>query len=309
MYKFILKRLGMMIPVIFGVIFVVFTLTYITEGCPATILTGELAAPEEIAALRTELGLDDPFIIQFTRYVANVFRLDFGTSFASRRPVFTEVITRLPTTAHMAAMSIIIAVFLGIPLGILSATKHNTLLDNGATVVGLLGISIPPFWLGMMLIILFSVNLGWLPASGFATPRHWILPSFTIAVASMAFIMRMTRSSMLEVVRQDYIRTARAKGQKESKIIFHHALKNALIPVITITGLQFGVLIGGAIVTETIYAVPGLGRYMVESIARRDFPVIQGGVLLIALSYSFVNLLVDVLYAYVDPRIKSQYTS
>ena len=309
MHKFIIKRLGLMIPVICGVIFVVFTLTYLTEGCPAMMLIGEMAPPEDVAALRAELGVDDPFIVQLTRYVANVIRLDFGTSFASRNPVFTEVITRFPTTAHLAAMSVIIAVLLGIPLGIISATKHNTIFDNGATVVGLLGVSIPNFWLGMMLILFFSVRLGWFPASGFGTPMHWILPSFTIGVASMSVIMRMTRSSMLEVIRQDYIRTARAKGQKERNIIFKHALKNALIPIITVIGLQFGVLLGGAIVTEAIYAIPGLGRFMVDSIGRRDFPVIQGGVLLIALSFSFVNLMVDVLYAYVDPRIKSQYTS
>ena len=309
MHKFIIKRLGLMIPVIFGVIFVVFTLTYITEGCPAMMLLGELAPQEDINALRAEMGVDDPFLVQFTRYVGNVLRLDFGTSFATRRPVFTEIISRFPTTVHLAVMSIFVAILLGIPLGVLSATKHNTALDNAAQVVGVLGISIPPFWLGLMLILLFSVHLGWLPSSGFHTPLHWILPSFTIGVASAAFIMRMTRSSMLEVIRQDYIRTARAKGQKERKIIFNHALKNALIPIITITGLQFGVLMGGAIVTEAIYAVPGLGRFMVESIGRRDFPIIQGGVLLIAIAFSFVNLLVDILYAFVDPRIKSQYTS
>ena len=309
MHKFILKRLGLMIPVIVGVIFVVFTLTYITDGCPAMMLIGEMAPPEDIAALRIELGVEDPFIVQFTRYLTNVARLDFGISFASRRPVFTEIISRFPTTVHLAAMSIVIAVLLGVPLGIISATKHNTIFDNGATLIGLLGISMPNFWLGMMFILFFSVNLGWLPSSGFGTPLHWILPSFTIGITSMAIIMRMTRSSMLEVIRQDYIRTARAKGQKESKIIFNHALKNALIPVITIIGLQFGVLLGGAIVTEAIYAIPGLGRFMVDSIDRRDFPVIQGGVLLIALAFSFVNLIVDIIYAYVDPRIKSQYTS
>ena len=309
MHKFIIKRLGLMIPVILGVILVVFTLTYITEGCPATMLIGEMAPPEDIAALRAELGLDAPFVVQFTRYLANVAQLDFGISFASRRPVFTEVITRFPTTVQLAAMSVVIAVVLGIPLGIISATKQYTIFDNGATIVGLLGISIPNFWLGMMLILFFSVQLGWFPSSGFGTPMHWILPSFTIGVASMSIIMRMTRSSMLEVLRQDYIRTARAKGQKESKIIFKHALKNALIPVITVIGLQFGILLGGAIVTEAIYSIPGLGRFMVDSIARRDFPIIQGGVLMIAVSFSFVNLIVDILYAYVDPRIKSQYTS
>ena len=307
MHKFILKRLGLLIPVIIGVIFVIFTLTYITEGCPASLILGDQASADDILALRIDMGLEDPFFIQFGRYVVSVAQLDFGLSFVTRRPVFNELIARFPTTVHLAVMSIIIATVLGVLLGILSATKQYTVFDNGATIIGLLGVSIPMFWLGLMLIIVFSVNLGWLPSSGFRTPRHWILPSFTIGVTSMAIIMRMTRSSMLEVIRQDYIRTARAKGQKESKVIFNHALKNALIPVITVIGLQFGVMLGGAIITETIYSIPGLGRFMVDSIGRRDFPAIQGGVLLIALSFSFVNLLVDILYAYVDPRIRSQY--
>lgn len=307
MHKFILKRLGLLIPVIVGVIFIIFTLTYITDGCPATMILGDRTPQEEIMALRVDLGLEDPFWVQFGRYVVNIARLDFGVSFASRRPVFDEIIARFPTTLHLASMSIVVAIALGVPLGILSATKQYTIFDNAATIIGLLGISIPTFWLGLMLIILFSVNLNWLPASGFGTPAQWVLPSFTIGVMSMAIIMRMTRSSMLEVIRQDYIRTARAKGQKESKIIFNHALKNALIPVITVVGLQFGMLLGGAILTETIFAIPGLGRMVVDAIAARDFPVVQGGVLLVALSFSFVNLMVDVLYAYVDPRIRSQY--
>ena len=307
MHKFIFKRLGLLIPVIIGVILVIFTLTYITEGDPARLMIGDHAPEEDIAALRDELGLDDPFFVQFGRYVVNAFQLDLGTSFFSRRPVSEEILTRFPTTIQLAAMSVVIAVLIGVPLGILSATKQYTVFDNGATVVGLLGVSIPTFWLGMMFILLFSVQLRWFPSSGFDTPMHWILPSVTIGIQSMAIIMRMTRSSMLEVLRQDYIRTARAKGQKESKVIFNHALKNALIPVITIIGLQFGVLLGGAILTETIFSIPGLGRFMVDSIARRDFPIIQGGVLLIAVSFSLVNLLVDILYAYVDPRIRSQY--
>ena len=307
MYKYILKRMGLLIPVVIGVIFVIFTLTYITEGCPATMILGDQAPPEEIVAMREFLGLEDSFITQFGRYVANVARFDFGISFASRRPVFDEIVHRYPTTLHLASISIVIAILLGVPLGVLSATKQYTIFDNAATMVGLLGVSIPTFWLALMLVILFSVNLGWLPATGFDGPLHWILPSFTIGVMSMAIIMRMTRSSMLEVIRQDYIRTARAKGQKESKIILNHALKNALIPIITVVGLQFGLLMGGAVLTETIFAIPGVGRMVVDGIAQRDFPVVQGGVLLIALSFSFINLLVDVLYAFVDPRIRSQY--
>ena len=307
MHNFIFKRLGLLIPVILGVMVTIFTITYMTEGCPALMVLGAQATAEEITAFRNNLGLDDPYFVQLGRYIANTLRLDFGRSFITNRQVFNEIVARFPTTVHLASMSIVVAILLGIPLGVLSATRQYTVFDNGATIVGLLGVSIPNFWLGMMFILVFSVNLGWLPSSGFRTPMHWILPSFTIGISSMAIIMRMTRSSMLEVIRQDYIRTARAKGQKESKIIFNHALKNALIPVITVVGLQFGAMLGGAILTETIFAIPGLGRYMVDSIARRYYPVIQGGVLLIAISFSFVNLLIDILYAYVDPRIRSQY--
>ena len=307
MHKYILKRLGLLIPVIIGVVLVIFTLTYITEGCPAAMILGDRASPEDVFAMRVELGLEDPFLVQFGRYIANVARFDFGASFTTGRSVFSEIIARFPTTLHLSSMSIVIAVALGIPLGILSATRQYTVFDSIATTIGLLGVSIPIFWLGLMLILFFSVHLGWFPSTGFQTPMHWVLPSFTIGVMSMAIIMRMTRSSMLEVIRQDYIRTARAKGQKESKIIMNHALKNALIPVITVIGLQFGMMLGGAIITEAIFSISGLGRFMVDAIGRRDFPIIQGGVLLIALSFSVVNLLVDILYAYVDPRIKSQY--
>jgi len=307
MHKFIFKRLGMMVPVLLGVMFIIFTLTYITDGDPVRIILGEQATEEDMIALREQLGLDQPFLVQFGRYVGNTLQLDFGMSFASRRPVFTEIIARFPNTMQLAFMSVLVAVCLGIPLGIISATKQYSIFDNVATIIGLLGFSIPNFWLGLMLILTFSVQLGWFPSSGFDTPLHWILPSFTIGVSSAAIIMRMTRSSMLEVIRQDYIRTARAKGQKMSKIIFNHALKNALIPVITVVGLQFGALLGGAILTETIYSIPGLGRFMVEAIRMRDYPVIQGGVLLIAITFSIINLLVDILYAFVDPRIRSQY--
>ena len=307
LHKFILKRLVMMVPVILGVMFVIFTLTYFTEGDPAMAILGPQAPAEDIVALREELGLTDPFIVQFLRYVVNAVQLDFGTSFASGRPVFEEVASRFPTTMQLTFMSILIALTIGIPLGIISATKQYSIFDAVATGIGLFGISVPNFWLSMMLILFFSVNLGLLPPSGFDTPMHWILPSFSIGLSSAAIIMRMTRSSMLEVIRQDYIRTARAKGQKESTIIMKHALKNALIPVITIVGLEVGMLLGGAILTETIFSISGIGMLMVNAIQTRDYPLIQGGVLLIAFVFSFINLLVDILYAYVDPRIRSQY--
>ena len=296
-----------MVPVVIGVMFIIFTLTYITPGDPARTLLGPQAPESAVLELRDELGLDDPFAVQFFRYVGNAARFDLGVSFDSGRPVFTEIISRFPTTMQLTFMSIIIAILIGVPLGIISATKQHSIFDGIANAIGLFGISVPNFWLSMMLIMLFGVHLGILPTSGFDTPRHWILPSFAIGISSAAIIMRMTRSSMLEVIRQDYIRTARAKGQKESTIIFRHALKNALIPVITVVGLEIGILLGGAILTETIFSIAGLGRFMVEAINSRDFPVIQGGVLLIALVFSFINLLVDILYAFVDPRIRSQY--
>ena len=307
MHIFILKRLGLMIPVALGVMLVIFTLTYITEGDPAQIILGMQAEYAAVAQLRAEMGLDDPFLVQFGRFVGNVVQLDFGTTFVTGRPVWDEIITRFPITMQLAFFSMIIAVSIGIPLGILSATRQYSIFDSLANFLGLIGVSIPNFWLGMMLIILFSLNLGMLPPSGWESPAHWVLPSLTIGVSTTAIIMRMTRSSMLEVIRQDYIRTARSKGQKESIIIYRHALKNALMPVITIVGLQFGLLLSGAILTETIFAINGVGRFMVEAINQRDFPIIHGGVLLLALTFSFVNLAVDILYAFADPRIRSQY--
>ena len=307
MHKFILKRLLMMVPVILGVVFVIFTVMYITPGDPASMLLGERARPEDIAKLREEMGLDNPFLVQYVSYIGRIIQLDFGTSYSTKRPVFSELADRFPTTALLAVLCVSLAIIVGIPLGILCATKHHSIFDNIASVLGLVMLSIPNFWLGLMLILFFSITLGLLPVSGFSTPQHWIMPMLTIGLSSAGTFMRFTRSSMLEVVRQDYIMTARAKGQKESVIIIKHALKNALIPVITVVGLSFGVLLGGAVLTETVFAIPGVGNYMVQSIRSRDGPIIQGGVLLFALAFSFINLLVDILYGFVDPRIRSQY--
>ena len=307
MYKYILKRLLFMLPVLVGVILIIFTLMYITPGDPASILLGEQARPEALAALRLEMGLDDPFLVQFVNYISRVIRFDFGTSYVTKRPVFIEIYDRFFSTMLLAALSSILSVFVGIPMGILCAIKQNKFFDSITQVLGLIALSMPNFWLGLMLMLIFSVNLGWLPATGFHTPWHWILPSLTIGLSSAGVIMRFTRSSMLEVIRQDYMRTARAKGQKESTIIMKHALKNTLIPVVTVVGLSFGGLLGGAVLTETVFAIPGLGNFMVQSIRSRDVPIIQGGVLMMAIVFSFVNLLVDILYSYIDPRIRSQY--
>ena len=307
MYKYILKRLLMMIPILLGVTLVIFFMTYITPGDPAVMIMGEGTSAEALEALREEMGLNDPFLIRYFNYVLDVAQGNLGTSYLTRRGVADEIFARAPTTLSLAFYGTILSIIIGVPLGILSATKQYTIFDTSATALGLLAVSIPNFWLGLMLILLFALRLGWLPPSGVDSPTAWILPIVTLGTGSAALVMRITRSSMLEVIRQDYIRTARAKGQKESVIIWKHSFRNALLPVVTAVGLDFGMLLGGAVLTETIYAIPGLGRFMVESIKNRDFPTIQGGVLILAFAFSLVNLLVDILYAYIDPRIKSQY--
>lgn len=309
MWRYILKRILMMIPVMLGVTLLVFLMLEITPGDPARQILGEQATEEMVQQLRDDMGLNDNFFVRYARYVWNVCHGDFGTSYTTGRPVFDEIIERFPTSLKLAALATILSGLLGIPLGIFSAIKQYSWVDSILVGVALIGVSMPGFWLGLMLILLFSVTLGWLPPSGFEGPLYWILPSITIGYISAATIFRMTRSSMLEVIRQDYIRTARAKGQRESKVITKHALKNAIIPIITVMGLRFGGSLGGSVITEQMFSIPGLGQLMINAINNRNYPVVQGGVLLIALSYSLINLLVDILYAYADPRIKSQYSA
>jgi len=309
MYKYIFKRLLYLIPVMFGVSLIIFTMMYFTPGDPARILLGEAAPEEQVEALRDQMGLNDPFFVQYGSWLRGiVLEGDVGTSFRTRRDVSDEIMDRFPATLQLATAGAVVSIVLGVPIGIISATRQYSIFDNASMFVALLGVSMPNFWLAMLLILLFAVNLNWLPSSGLNQGfRSLILPAFTLGTGSAAIIARMTRSSMLEVIRQDYIRTARAKGQVESKVVNRHALKNALIPILTIIGLQFGGLLGGAVLTETVFSIPGVGRLMVDSISARDFPVVQGGVLFIAVTFSLVNLIVDVLYAFVDPRIKSQY--
>lgn len=298
----------MLIPVIIGVTFIVFTLMYITPGDPAKIILGESASPEAVQQLRTEMGLDKPFLVRYGSYLSNlVLHQDIGKSYVTKRPVAKEIMGCFPATFKLAALSMVFAILLGIPIGIISAVKQYSIFDTISMLFALIGISMPVFWLGLLLILLFSVKLHLLPASGFDSFKCMILPALSLGAQSVAIITRMTRSSMLEVIRQDYIRTVRAKGQNEGVVVLRHALGNALIPIITIVGLQFGGLLGGAVLTESIFSIPGVGRLMVDSIKMRDFPIVQGGVLFIAIAFSIVNLLVDLLYAYVDPRIKSQY--
>ncbi len=308
MYKYIIRRVLMLIPVIIGVTFIVYTIMYLTPGDPAQIILGENAPEESVQKLREEMGLNDPFIVQYVRYVKNSLKGDFGRSYTTKRPVFNEVLSRFPATLKLTISGMIIAVAIGIPVGIISATKQYSAVDSISMVLALLGVSMPNFWLGLMLILLFSVRLGWLPSAGDIGLNSLILPAITLGTGVAAIITRMTRSSMLEVIRQDYIRTARAKGVIEKKVINKHALGNALIPVITVIGLQFGYLLGGAVLTETVFSWPGVGRLMVDAIKQKDTPTVLASVIFMSVVFSIANLLVDILYAFIDPRIRSQYS-
>lgn len=308
MVRYILRRILFLVPVIVGVAFCVFTLLYFTPGDPAKMILGDMATEEAIQNFREAEGLDKPFFVQFGNYLYKVVtKGDIGRSYVTKRPVMNEIMEAFPATLKLSFFAICIAIIIGIPCGILSAIKQYSIFDTLTMIIAMVGLSMPVFWLGLLLIILFSVHLRWLPSSGFDTVSAMILPSLALAAQSISMVTRMTRSSMLEVVNADYIRTARSKGQNERIIILRHALHNALIPVVTLCGLQFGELLSGAILTESIFAIPGVGRLMVEAIKTRDFPIVQGGVLVIAVAFSVVNLAVDVLYAYIDPRIKAQY--
>ena len=313
MYKFVLKRLLQLIPVIIGVTFIVFFIMNLAPGDPAAIILGDQATAEALAMKREELGLNDPLLVRYFNYMKNLLRGDMGTSYKNNIPVWNQVIDRLPNTAILAVAGIFIALLFGIPIGILSAKKQYSLLDNISMVAALIGVSMPNFWSGLLLVMLFSLTLGWLPSQGMGSGgvlpvlRSIILPSLTLGINSMAMVARMTRSSMLEVIRQDYISTAQAKGLNDHVITTQHMLRNALIPIITAVGLQFGHLLGGAMLAETVFSWPGLGRLMVDSIKSRDIPMVLGCVVFMATMFSIVNLIVDIVYAFVDPRIKSMY--
>ena len=308
MLRYIVRRVLFLIPVLLGVAFCVFTLLYLTPGDPARMVLGDLATEEAVQEFRNREGLNDPFLIQFGNYVWKaVTKGDIGRSYVTKRSVAQEVLAAFPATLKLSALAMLIAILVGLPCGILSAIKQYSLFDTVTMIFAMIGLSMPVFWLGLLLILLFSVHLRWLPSSGFGTFKAMILPAVSLSAQAISMVTRMTRSSMLEVIRADYIRTARAKGQKESIVIWVHALHNALIPVVTLCGLQFGHLLAGAILTESIFAIPGIGRLMVSSIMQRNYPVVQGGVLFIAIAFSIVNLLVDLVYAYIDPRIKAQY--
>lgn len=309
MLRYVLKRLLMMIPVFFGVILLIFLILQASPGDPARMVLGEMATEEQVQELRDDLGLNDPLIVQLGRYLGDLLHGDFGNSYMSKAPVLDEILARFPTTLLLASLSVLIMVCLGIPVGIISAVKQYSWLDNVFMALALVGVSMPTFWIGMQMVKVFSLDLGWLPSSGFYGPKYWIMPALSIGIANAGIIARMTRSNMLEVIRADYITTARAKGQTERKIILHHALRNSLLPIVTMVGIQLGLALGGAMVTETVFSIPGIGTYMLSAIKTRDYPVVQGGVIIIAMAFSLINLFVDILYAFIDPRIKAQYRS
>lgn len=304
MIKYMTKRLIALIPVLLGVTLIVFTLLYFTPGDPALVMLGDDATPEAIEQIHEELGWNDPFWIRYVHYVVDLLHGDLGTSYLNKRPVFDLLIERMPKTVTLACTSAVVAVVFGILLGVIAAVKQNSIFDNLSMVLALAGVSMPHFWQGLLLMLLFGVKLGWLPISGWGKVTNLVLPSLTIGLGSMAVIARMTRSSMLEVINQDYINFAKAKGQKGGNIVIFHALRNALIPIITVIAIQFGNMLGGSVITESIFAIPGVGKLMVDSIRNGNYPVVQGGVLLIAFIYCINNLLVDVIYAFADPRVK-----
>ena len=308
MLRYIFRRLLMLIPVVLGVALFIFAVMDFTPGDPAVMILGEGATEAEYAALRAELGLNDPLLLRYGRYILNALKGDFGVSYRTQIPVFQGIAARLPYTAVLAIVSTLIAVTIGLPVGVFSAVKQYSLSDNFALGCALLMTSMPTFWLAMMLVLYFSLKLKWLPAMGVKDWTNFILPAIANASATTASLLRMTRSTMLEVIRQDYIRTARAKGAKESTVIFGHALRNALLPVVTLIGVNFGAALSGTIVIEQVFAIPGLGQLMVNAIRTKDTPMIIASLLFTAIIASLVNLLVDILYAYIDPRLKAKFS-
>ena len=304
MGRYILKRLILFFPVVFGVVTLVFFLIHLMPGDPVEVMLGETALSSEKEDLRKSLGLDKGIGEQYLIFLKNAGKGDLGKSVHTKRPVLETVIERYPATLELTIAALIIAILISIPAGIISAVKKDSFVDRGFMLFALLGVSIPNFWLGPLLIILFSIQLGWLPVAGREGIYHLILPAITLGMGMSAILSRMTRASMLEVLNKEYIITARAKGLSSAVVIMKHAFRNALIPVVTVIGLQFGALLAGAVITETIFSWPGIGRLMIQGIYTRDYPIVQGCILIIALSYVLINLITDILYSYIDPRIK-----
>lgn len=304
MGRYLLRRVALSLPAALGVLTLVFSLIHFIPGDPVQIMLGEGAATADVEALRRQLGLDQPLAVQFGRYLAGLAHGDLGTSLTSGEPVGRMILERLPATALLAAASLIAASLIAIPAGVLGAVRRRSLTDTLFTVISLLGVSLPGFWLGPLLILLFSVRLGWLPVSGLEGPQSIILPAITLGAALAAVLSRLTRASLLDELGLEHVRAARARGLGEGRVLFGHALRGALIPVVTVAGLQLGSLLTGAVITETIFSWPGLGLLLIRSIHYRDFPLVQGCILVISLTYILVNLLTDLTYAWLDPRIR-----
>lgn len=332
MLQYIIKRILLVIPVLLGVTVIIFLITRVLAADPAPVVLGEHATPDQMAAWRSDQGLDDPIWLQYINFIVGAVQGDLGTSYYTHTSITKEIAARFPATAELAVCAIIVAAVLGITLGVIAAVKKNKLADNISMVIALIGVSMPVFWSGILLILLFSGILGWLPSSGRIDPLlqptggsgfyiidtivrgdwealgdalyHLVLPTITLSLYSMAIITRMTRSAMLDTLKADYVRTARAKGLSKRSVYIKHALRNAMLPVTTVIGLQFGSLLGGALLTETVFSWPGIGKYAVDCVLKSDFPAVQGIVILVAVIFVFMNLIVDIIYAYLDPRIK-----
>ncbi len=308
MLQYLIKRVLMIIPVMLGVSIIVFSIMELTPGDPVLIMLGERAPAEQVAQLREELGLNVPAPIRFVNWLGDAVRLDFGRSIRSNRPVASEIQARMGPTFELAILATVFAVALGIPAGVISATRPNSIADHSVTFLSFLGLAMPVFWQALMMMLLFSLVLDWLPASGRQPDwRYYVMPAVALGTSALASVTRMTRSTLIEALGQDYVRTARSKGLGNRKVIYGHALRNALIPVVTVIGLNFGGLLAGAVITETIFTWPGIGRYAIDSIRSKDFPAVQGVILVFALTYAVVNLIVDVLYGFLDPRLRVRY--
>lgn len=304
MSKFIFKRIGYGLIVLLGLSLFSFLLIHLIPGDPARIMLDTSASSEQVEKLREEMGLNKPYVVQYYEYLTNALQLDLGESYKTGRPVFTEIMLRLPATAKLAGAGMLIAIIIGVTMGIIAARFKDTFIDFIAMSISIIGVSIPSFWLGIMLILVFTVNLGWFPIADGTGLKDIILPAFTLGVLASTVISRITRSGMLEVLQSDYIRTARSKGLGERAILFIHAFRNAMIPVVTIVGIQIASLLGGTVVIEKIFNWPGLGTLAIDSILARDFPMVQGIILFIGFVFVVINILVDILYGIIDPRVK-----
>ncbi len=305
MARYIVRRILLIIPTMLVVSFLVYFIMDFMPGDPATIILGDAATPESVAEINEEFGFDQPFLVRYADYMLDVFHGDFGTSWKTGKPVMDEIATRFPVTVEIAVLGVVFASLIGVPIGILSAVKQYSVIDSISVVLALLFAAIPGFWLALMAMLIFSLKLGWFPTSGLDSLKSYVLPMMTIVLPQAASIMRFSRSTMLETIRQDYIRTARAKGASEKRVIFGHALKNALLPIITVMGVTFGHLLAGVVIVETVFSISGMGTFALNAIKMKDVPQIMAAVILLSVVFCLIMVVVDILYALVDPRVKA----